>query len=49
MRLILSRPVKKACERPPYAQWARPAGLTNRKASAISEGFSMQTLKQIYG
>jgi hypothetical protein len=27
MRLILPRQVKKACERPLHAQWARPAGL----------------------
>ena len=26
MLLISPRPVKKACERPPHAQWARPAG-----------------------
>jgi hypothetical protein len=26
MQLILPRQVKKACERPPHAQWARPTG-----------------------
>jgi hypothetical protein len=26
MLFVLPRPVKKACERPPHAKWARPAG-----------------------
>jgi hypothetical protein len=39
MRHLLSRQVKKACERPPHAQWARPAGLTNRKPPQTAEAF----------
>src|SRR5260370_41797019 len=43
----LNRLVKKGCERPYHAQWARPAGHTNRKASAISGGFLQSTLERL--
>jgi hypothetical protein len=29
--VFLPRQVKKACERPPHAQWARPAGQVFQK------------------
>ena len=41
MLLISPRQVKKACERPPHAQWARPAGHKNRKSLRIAEAFSL--------